>query len=82
MLERERDQLMRALEPQDWENFTEESELFLFRRFREDNDVLMRARLAVVYERKEAARRAAEWNRRGVLIGDDLPRPTLTVNML
>jgi hypothetical protein len=45
--------------------------------FRQENQVILRARLEVIYEKKEAARRAAEWEKRGVLPPDELPRPEL-----
>lgn len=38
--------------------------------------MIVRARLSVLYEEKEAARRAHVWQERGVW-GDELPRPTL-----
>ena len=43
---------------------------------RTENQLIVRARLSVEYEQKEAARRFREWRRRGVWI-EKLPPPAL-----
>ena len=75
-LETERQELLRSLEYHAPEELSSEAELNAFQRSRMETELLARARLAVVYEQKEASRRVREWERRGVAL-DSLPSPAL-----
>jgi hypothetical protein len=75
-LETERQELLRSFEYHAPEDLTTEAELGALQRARTETELLARARLAVVYEQKEAARRVREWQRRGVAM-DSLPAPAL-----
>eukprot|EP00607_Mallomonas_marina_P001331 CAMPEP_0182438582 /NCGR_PEP_ID=MMETSP1167-20130531/85875_1 /TAXON_ID=2988 /ORGANISM="Mallomonas Sp, Strain CCMP3275" /LENGTH=259 /DNA_ID=CAMNT_0024632013 /DNA_START=248 /DNA_END=1027 /DNA_ORIENTATION=+ len=66
VLEKERDAYLKTLEYESWEEARDEDNLSGFYRERMDNQILVRARCAVEYEEKEAARRQREWERRGV----------------
>jgi hypothetical protein len=75
-LERERDEFLGNMEHSSWKDATSEIELYAFHRDRTENQLIIRARLSVEYEKKEAARRFREWRRRGVWI-EKLPPPAL-----
>ena len=75
-LEAERQELLRSLEYHAAEDLSTEAELKALQRTRIETELLARARLSVVYEQKEAARRAREWGKRGVSL-DSLPAPAL-----
>ena len=78
-LEEERQELLSSLEFVSPEQLTSEHELSAFKRNRTETELLARARLAVMYERKEAARRSREWQRRGMVL-DSLPAPALELD--
>lgn len=71
-LERERDELFRKQDAFQLEESQDDLDLYQFRRMRQENMLLVRARLYAIYEEKEAARRWREWKARGVWM--DLPR--------
>ena len=75
-LEKERDTFLGNMERFDWTEAATEMELYTHNRERTENQLIIRARLSVDYERKESARRSREWRRRGVWI-DKLPMPAL-----
>ena len=78
-LEEERQELLSSLEFVTPEQLTSEHELSAFKRNRTETELLARARLAVMYEHKEAARRSREWQRRGMVL-DSLPAPALELD--
>lgn len=78
VLERERDSWLQTYEYDTWEEAKQNDTLWSFNRDRMDIQVLVRARLATCYEKKEGARRRREWEARGV-ITDDLSRSSLKV---
>ena len=75
-LEKERDTFLGNMERFDWTEAATEMELYTHNRERTENQLIIRARLSVDYERKESARRSREWRRRGVWI-EKLPMPAL-----
>ena len=77
-LEKERDELFSSMEYTSWQNAQDEDDLSIFKRTRLENEVLARARLSVLYEQKESARRSEEWKNRGVWL-DSLPSPALSL---
>lgn len=78
-LEKERQELLASLEYHSPETLSTEHELSAFKRNRTETELLARARLAVMYERKEAARRSREWQRRGMAL-ESLPAPALELD--
>lgn len=62
-----------------------ESDLMILQRQRLDKDMLTRARLALLYEDKESARRGNEWKKRGVWMNNstvtDFKLPVATLNV-
>lgn len=78
VLERERDTWLQSFEYDTWDEAQEKGALWGFNRDRMDVQMLMRARLASSYEKKESARRSREWESRGV-VTDNWPRTSLKV---
>ena len=46
---------------------------------RSEAEIVIRARLGAMFAAKDSERRRAEWRRRGVLQGGDLPAPSLNL---
>ena len=63
-LEKDRDEFFRSMEPAEVEQAEDEAELYAFHRVRTENEVILRARLQLQYDQKEAARRSADWKKR------------------
>lgn len=63
-LDKDRDEFFRSMDPAEVEEAEGEAELYAFQRVRTENEVILRARLQLQYDQKEAARRFAEYKRR------------------
>ena len=77
-LEKERQELLASLEYHSPETLSTEHELSAFKRNRTETELLARARLAVMYERKEAARRRREGSAEAW--PESLPAPALELD--
>jgi hypothetical protein len=60
----------------------EEYELYEMKKVRMENKIIIKAKLELMYEQKEAARRAAEWKRRKVFQGFKIPKPIVRYKSL
>lgn len=78
-LEQERDHLYGHLEYDMLQEAQTEEDLRAFKEQRLQNEVMSQAKMFRMYEEKEAARRAREWKNRGVLLGDQMPQPSLSL---
>lgn len=66
-LDKDRDNFFRSMEPVEVEQAEDEAELFAFHRVRTENEIILRARLQLQFDQKEAARRAADWKKRRII---------------
>eukprot|EP01041_Mallomonas_annulata_P004181 gene4181-8317_t len=66
VLDRDRDAFLRTMEYDTWDEAKALDNVAGFNRQRMDHQVIVRARCAVEYEEREAARRKREWDKRGV----------------
>jgi len=77
-LEQLREELFSQIETAGPEDAEDELDLYHYKRTRNENQLVTRARLSMRYEDKEAARRNREWRQRGVWL-ENLPRAQLNV---
>jgi hypothetical protein len=77
-LEQLREELFSSIETDGPADAEDELDLYHYKRTRNENMLVTRARLSVQYEDKEAARRNREWRQRGVWL-ESLPRPQLNI---
>eukprot|EP00596_Hydrurales_sp_CCMP1899_P004524 CAMPEP_0119036158 /NCGR_PEP_ID=MMETSP1177-20130426/3687_1 /TAXON_ID=2985 /ORGANISM="Ochromonas sp, Strain CCMP1899" /LENGTH=255 /DNA_ID=CAMNT_0006995579 /DNA_START=1273 /DNA_END=2040 /DNA_ORIENTATION=- len=76
-LERERDSMLTKMETSTFREADNEKDLSIIRGTRDENEVIIRARLSVRYEEKEAARRQVLWRSRDIYTAEQMPDPEL-----
>lgn len=81
-LDHARDKFYKNMEVESFDSCTEEHQLYILHRTRLENEIIIKARLELLYEKKEGARRAAEWKRRKVMSGFKFQKGVLKLNDL